>query len=327
MDYILSNVNTAIDFNVIDVGNIQPKDQIIMESTPFTSHSCVEIISGQQTTIDNNTKHTEINLLVINCTRDYYISLAALCNTNCDSIHERLLLSVTRIYQTSFSNACVNVGHGIRFIFWSSNNNNTNDDIYNTFDTHVIIGKRQIQHKQITNYKASYVIHCRVNQYYCHNNNNNSCNNNNYFDNERIIQAISNYSATSRNNNTDGMEYLNCLSSDNDDKTFNYQTMINITSNIDLADELHSYVYSFIWFDVHTQIFWQNQGQGESVATKLRKVAKVSENFAKYATHLAKFRKFGEVAPKMYDNRKYVYIVVWTRNSAVLYAHFLSFNV
>ena len=39
--------------------------------------------------------------------------------------------------------------------------------------------------------------------------------------------------------------------------------------------------------------------QGESVATKLRKVAKVSENFAKGATYLAKFQKFGEAAPKI----------------------------
>ena len=47
-------------------------------------------------------------------------------------------------------------------------------------------------------------------------------------------------------------------------------------------------------------------GQGESVATKLRKVAKVSENFTKHAKHLVKFQKFGEVASKMYNNIKHM---------------------
>ena len=65
----------------------------------------------------------------------------------------------------------------------------------------------------------------------------------------------------------------------------------------------------FVNFDLHCDLSfwsWYLMWQGESVATKLRKVAKVSDNFARCATHLVKFRKFEEVAPKMYNNRNYV---------------------
>ena len=60
----------------------------------------------------------------------------------------------------------------------------------------------------------------------------------------------SNYLVVSLNNNTDGIEYLECLSSGDNGNTFSYQTMISTTSdiNIDLADDLYSHVCSFGMF-------------------------------------------------------------------------------
>ena len=49
---IFGNSNETTDFNVIYVENIQPTDRMIVESTQFTSHSVVEIISGEGNTTD-----------------------------------------------------------------------------------------------------------------------------------------------------------------------------------------------------------------------------------------------------------------------------------